>query len=67
MADPDSVWSYHKRLIALRKAHPAVAAGGSGFSSGSAGALAYRRRCGQEEILVFNNPDRRKSGAAGSG
>ena len=56
MADPDSVWSYHKRLIALRKAHPAVAAGGIGFLFRECpGLLAYRRRCGQEEILVFNN------------
>lgn len=56
MADPDSVWSYHKRLIALRKAHPAVAAGGIGFLFRECpGLLAYRRRYGQEEILVFNN------------
>lgn len=56
MADPDSVWSYHKRLIALRKAHPAVADGGIEFLFRECpGLLAYRRWCGQEEILVFNN------------
>lgn len=56
MADPDSVWSYHKRLIALRKEHPAVADGGIEFLFRECpGLLAYRRRYGQEEILVFNN------------
>lgn len=56
MADPDSVWSYHRRLIALRKEHPAVAVGRIEFLFRECpGLLAYRRQYGEEEILVFNN------------
>lgn len=56
MADPDSVWSYHRRLIALRKEHPAVAAGRIEFLFRDCpGLLAYRRQSAEEEILVFNN------------
>lgn len=58
MKDTGSLWSQYKRMIALRKAHPALATGGARLLevSGSAGApLALFRHKGGEWIWALFN------------
>lgn len=54
--DPDSIFHYYKKLIALRKEHPAIAEGGIRFLlTHTPGLLAYRRFADNEELLAFHN------------
>ena len=56
MADEDSIWNYHRKLIALRKEYEVIADGGIEFLFQSVPDLfAYSRFGAGEEILVFNN------------
>jgi alpha-glucosidase len=54
-ADGDSIWSLHRDLLALRRAHPALALG-SWLPVACAGdVLTYERRLGDERLLVVLN------------
>ncbi len=56
MKDEDSILYYYRKLIALRKAEPAVAEGNIEFlEETDPQILAYRRSLGDEEIVVINN------------
>ncbi|MBS5063062.1 MAG: alpha,alpha-phosphotrehalase [Hungatella hathewayi] len=56
MADEDSIWNYHRKLIALRKEYEVIADGGIEFLFQTVPDLfAYSRFGVGEEILVFNN------------
>lgn len=53
MSRPDSVWAYYKKLIALRKAYDIIADGTfEPVSDVPDKVFAYRRRLGNEELLV---------------
>jgi maltose alpha-D-glucosyltransferase/alpha-amylase len=60
--DPRSLLNRVRRLVALRKAHPALCASG-GFEAIYARAgkcpFIYRRRAGRQSILVALNPSER--------
>ncbi len=56
MADPQSLRSEVKRLIALRKAHPALQSYGDIEFAHIGYPLAYLRACGDETLLVLINP-----------
>ena len=54
--DPDSILSYYKQLILLRKKKPVIADGRIEFINQShPDVLAYRRYNKEEELIVFNN------------
>ena len=54
--DPDSVYSFYKKLTALRKARPVIQAGHIEFLyRGDPDLLAYRRWDGESELLVLCN------------
>ena len=54
--DPDSVYSFYKKLVALRKARPVIQAGHIEFLyRGDPDLLAYRRWDGESELLVLCN------------
>ncbi len=55
-ADEDSILSYYKKLIALRKRSRVVSEGSIAFlESENEKVLAYRRDYGEESIVVLNN------------
>jgi len=58
-AEPDSMWHHYRRLIQLRKTHPALARGGYRSlvvtGAGAADTIAYERFTGQERIVVVAN------------
>lgn len=54
--DEDSVLSYYKKLIALRKKSRTISEGGIAFlEKENENILAYRRNCSEDNIVVFNN------------
>jgi len=54
-ADPDSMLHLTRRLIALRKAHPALTRGDMRMIDAPAGVIAFERSLGAERLLcVFN-------------
>lgn len=56
MADEDSIWNYHRKLIALRKQYGVIADGRIEFLFQTVPYLfAYRRFVTGEDVLVFNN------------
>ena len=55
-ADPASILSFYKRLIALRKEHAVIAEGGISFlPSEQTGLIAYKRTLGDTSLLVLCN------------
>ena len=55
-ADEDSVWNFYRRLISLRKEQEIISDGTIEFlEKERAEVLAYRRRLGEKELLVFCN------------
>ena len=55
-ADPDSVWHWYRRLIALRREHPALTRGGfRPISSGTRNYLGYVRELDGEAWLIEAN------------
>ncbi len=56
-ADPDSMWHLYRRLIQLRKTHPALARGGYRplVVEGSGDVIAYERFADKERIVVVAN------------
>ena len=56
MQDPDSVYSFYKRLIRLRKEKNVIAGGTiEFFEKENPDVLAYRRNLDGEEVIVLNN------------
>ena len=59
--DQDSILSFYKKLIAMRKTYPVIAEGEISFlETGTDRVLAYRRKLGEQQIAVFCNLDREK-------
>jgi len=54
-ADPRSMLRLHRALLALRRSHPALAAGAYEGERTEGEVLAFRRRLGDEELLVALN------------
>ncbi len=55
-ADEDSVWNFYRQLIALRKEQDIISEGTIEFlEKDRAELLAYRRKLGEKELLVFCN------------
>jgi glycosidase len=56
-ADPDSMWHLYRRLIRLRKTHPALTSGGyrSLVVEGSGDVIAFERFTDEERIVVVAN------------
>ncbi|MEI9849507.1 MAG: alpha-amylase family glycosyl hydrolase [Sphingomonas sp.] len=54
-ADPTSMWSLTQRLLALRRAHPALSVGSWHAIDCAGDLLAYERRHGGERLLVVLN------------
>jgi alpha-glucosidase len=56
---PGSILTLHRRLLALRRSHPALAIGDIALLDGvlhaSRDVLAYERRCGEQRLLVTLN------------
>ena len=58
-AEPTSLLSLHRRLIRLRRAHPALMAGGfRRLDAGAQGLVAYVRPHGTRPVVVVANPTR---------
>ena len=55
-AAPDSLWHFYQRMIATRKAHPALRLGDLTLLSANQ-VLAYRRQSAEETVLVAINYD----------
>ena len=56
LKDPDSIYSFYKKLIALRKEKDIIAEGTIEFlEKENADVLAYRRNYQGEELIVLNN------------
>ena len=56
VGDPDSIYSYYKQLVALRKQHPVIQSGKIEFlDKDDPDLLAYRRWDAQHELLVLCN------------
>ena len=54
--DPDSIYRFYKKLIALRKEKDIIAEGTIGFlEKENRNVLAYRRNYRDEELIVLNN------------
>lgn len=54
--DPDSILSFYKRLISLRKQRPVIGEGTISFlETGNDRTLAYERALGEDKIAVFCN------------
>lgn len=69
MADEDSLYHEVRRLITLRRAHPALLASGEiAFAdvSGQAYPLVYVRSCESEKILVVLNPSGKEQTFSGA-
>ncbi|HJW84584.1 MAG TPA: alpha-glucosidase C-terminal domain-containing protein, partial [Anaerolineae bacterium] len=55
-ADPDSLWNVTRRMIAVRKQHPAFGWGGfEWIECESSAVVAYLRAYGDERLLTLNN------------
>ncbi|TBW36469.1 DUF3459 domain-containing protein [Siculibacillus lacustris] len=54
-ADPGSMLNLHRRLIALRRSHPALAVGDVRVLAARGDLLAYERRAGDEAFVVVLN------------
>ncbi len=54
-ADPDSMLHLYRRLLAARRASPALAFGDFEMLPTAEGVLAFRRRCGRDERTVLVN------------
>jgi alpha-glucosidase len=54
-ADPRSILSLYRRLIALRRAHPALSLGSLEGVEAVGSVLVYRRRCGAEHLAILLN------------
>ena len=54
-ADPSSILHLYRRLLALRRASPALHAGSCRLIEGPAGVLAYERAAGTERRIVLVN------------
>lgn len=54
-ADPNSLLAFYKAMLALRKAHPAIAAGSYDNVSVNGSAMSFQRRQGSEWLLVAIN------------
>lgn len=54
-ADPNSLLAFYKAMLALRKAHPAIAAGTYDNVSVNGSAMSFQRRQGSEWVLVAIN------------
>ncbi len=61
-ADPDSMLTLYRHLLALRRAHPALALGEIGLLETEGDVLAYERRLGKERIVVALNLGGSESG-----
>ena len=67
---PGSMLSLHRRLLALRRAHPALSIGDIALLDGSDAApdvLAYERRHGDDRLLIALNLGERAAGAGAAG
>lgn len=54
--DKDSIYSFYKNLVALRKDKDVISKGTiEFFEKENEDVLAYRRTCGEEELIVMNN------------
>lgn len=59
--DDDSILSFYKKLIAMRKSYPVIAKGKISFEETESDmTLAYRRTLGEQQIAVLSNFDRKK-------
>ena len=59
--DQDSILSFYKKLIAMRKMYPVIAEGEISFlETGTDRVLAYQRKLGEQQIAVFCNLDGEK-------
>lgn len=59
--DQDSILSFYKKLIAMRKMYPVIAKGEISFlETGMDRVLAYQRKLGEQQIAVFCNLDGEK-------
>ena len=59
--DQDSMLSFYKKLIAMRKMYPVIAEGEISFlETGTDRVLAYQRKLGEQQIVVFCNLDGEK-------
>lgn len=59
--DDDSILSFYKKLIAMRKKYPVIAKGEISFEETETDmTLAYRRTLGEQQILVLSNLDGKK-------
>lgn len=65
--DPTSTWNLHRRLLELRRGSPALHIGSIDDISAADGVLTYRRRAGDEQLLVVletaGRPGRLPAGA----
>ena len=56
MQDPDSIYSFYKKLVGLRKEKAVISEGTiEFFERENADVLAYKRNYKEEELVVFNN------------
>ena len=53
--DPDSILSLHRALLALRRAHPALALGAITLLEAEGNVLAYERHLGEERVMILLN------------
>ena len=54
--DKDSIYSFYKNLVAMRKDKDVISKGTiEFFEKENEDVLAYRRTCGEEELIVMNN------------
>lgn len=59
--DQDSILAFYKKLIAMRKMYPVIAEGEISFlETGTDRVLAYQRKLGEQQIVVFCNLDGEK-------
>ncbi len=54
-ADPNSLLAFYKAMLALRKAHPAIAAGSYDNVVVDGGAMTFQRRLGADRVVVAIN------------
>lgn len=61
--DEDSILSFYKKLIAMRKRYPVIAKGEISFlDAGTDMLLAYQRTLGKQQMIVLCNLDGKKQG-----
>jgi alpha-glucosidase len=61
MADPNSVLSFYRTLIALRRVHPAMAGDWKAVDVNDRQVLAYQRSGGGKTVLVLLNLDSKRA------